>query len=211
MTTKQQQVKKIQTQVKATISKPVTPRVIEQKSEEEDSEDEVVEVPIVKESAKTIDNIKTVGDGGIRKRQRQIINKYVLSDRLSKEFRAPTRENSSVMGIHSSSGTSASLRIDLLVAAKGFVDACVDIADDLADASSDTGITLSHYRLKLTPFVVMTDLSNKKQTLVNPKSLKELVQSLEEYVQSNAATEGGSDLMEVDASDDDEACTQTLC
>lgn len=185
--------------------------MIEQKTDEEDSEDEVIELPVVKESAKVIDNIKAVADGGIRKRQRQIINKYVLSDRLSKEFRAPTRENSSVMGIHSASGTSASLRIDLLVAAKGFVDSCVDIADDLADASSDTGITLSHYRLKLKPFVVMTDLSNKKQTLVSPQSLKELVQSLEEYVQTNAGSDGVNELMDVDASDDDEACTQTLC
>jgi hypothetical protein len=214
MSTKQQQIKKVVAAVKATVSKPVATQLIQEDSDEDD----VVEIPItdvgLKQSSSSIEKkVKSVIEGGVKKpRQRQLAHKLVLSSRLSKEFSAPTRENSSVIGIKSINGTSASLRYDLLVAAQTYVDACVEMTDELAESCNDSGITLSHYRLKLSPFIVMTDLASKKQTLVNPKSLKELVQTLEEYAKLNAtAEELGQDGMDVDASSDDEACTQNLC
>jgi hypothetical protein len=141
----------------------------------------------------------------IAKKSRTRVNmpKFLLKQSLEEHFRAPTRDNSSVIGIQSRNSSAASVRIDLLVAAKTYVEQVMELVNEVDTATKDQSIILSHYGAQLKCHVVLTDLTNAhKQTFVEPAKLQELISSLESYIQETHQVQETQDA-QADESDSD--------
>jgi hypothetical protein len=207
--------KEIEQQIKEAEKQIKEAQLAQAASYEESSDVESSQEATTQVKAETGLKIEKVSSktGGIRKARRaQHVSKYVLPSELGSQFRGPTRDNSSVIGIQSINGSSCTLRNDLLVASKLFANTCKDLAQDLEESMKGQEIVLGHYSATLSSYIVLTDMSNgdsrtTRQTLVDPNAFGRLVGSLEDYMKQTTSEDSDTD----DEIEDLSADTQTLC